>query len=516
VTRSALTRTLLTLGRLVALPAALCLALAPAPGCGKGEKSEPKAEKSGNKGEGRGEGKGEGKGDGKGEGKAEGAEGVFGSDDGVEAKGGGAPLVLFIVVDTVRADHLSVCGYDRPTSPYLASLAQREGVSYTCEAHAPGPWTVPSHASYFTGLSVPEHGSDAMGVKFADDLPTLAETMKAKGYQPVMLSANPTLSKLSGLQRGFEFIKVPRTLTDMRGDEVRNELKQLIAGVDPAQPMFLFVNLIDAHDPYPRVPDGVPWVPAQPSLVYDVHEPTMDTPYHRYFRGLMTPDRQREYETQATNGYDYGLFLADQNVHAVIQLLRREGWMKNGFRMVITSDHGEFLGEHHQLRHGCWIWEPVTKVPFFYYDSASKERLDFSSPFTSLNAYYLLRDAKLPDAKLPVTSYSNQRDNDIKVGADMAALWTTPEEKLVWMGKDFLRYDLAADPAELAGQPIPAKHPQRATLEKMAASHQAHLADVRARAIDPALKEQLVKLGYWEEASKGAAVPTPEPTVDPE
>ncbi|HMV67075.1 MAG TPA: sulfatase-like hydrolase/transferase [Myxococcota bacterium] len=431
----------------------------------------------------------------------EGAEG--------EAKGDGKPLVLFIVMDTVRADHLSMCGYDRPTSPKLDELSKKGKVAYTCDAHAPGPWTVPSHASYFTGLSVPEHGSDAMGIRFSQDIPTLAELMDKQGYQPVLLSANPTLSKVSGLQRGYEKIRVTKKLTEMRGEEVRKELRKLLGEVDPRKAMFLTVNLIDAHDPYPRIPADVGWVPAQDEMVYDVHDKKKDTPYHHYFLGGMDEAAQRSYEEQARNGYDYGISLADQNVGEVMRVLRQEGWLKNGFRLVITSDHGEFLGEHHLLRHGCYVWEPVTKVPFLYYDSAATEKITLPSPMSSLYAFWLLKDGKLPDPLPPVESFSNRREFDIKKGSDMAALWTSGNEKLVWDTDRFLRFDLAADPGEAAGQPLPADHPQRALLEKMASDHQAHLAVVRKQDVDPALRDELKELGYWEDPASPSPATSP-------
>lgn len=415
------------------------------------------------------------------------------------AKGGGAPLVLFIVLDTVRADHLSLCGYERPTSPYLEKLRDEFKVAWTCDARSPGPWTIPSHASYFTGLTVPEHGSDKMGIKFSKDIPTLSEIMKGKGYQPVLLSANPTLSKESGLQRGFEFIRVPKTLVDIRGEDVRKELKQLIDTVDASKPMFLTVNLIDAHDPYPRVPADVGWVPAQDSLTYNVHDLEQDTAYHRYFLGGMPEERQREYEQRALNGYDYGISIADRNVGEVIRLLRHEGWLANGFRMVITSDHGEFLGEHHLLRHGCYIYEPVTKVPFIYYDSALPTQAPLPAPLSAMASFWLLSEGKLPDQPIPVTSFSNERAEDIKKGSDMAALWVTSTEKIVWDKGKFLRFDLAADPNEERPTELPADHPERARLEKMAADHERHLEEVRKLAVDPALQEQLKQLGYWEE-----------------
>ncbi|MDP6933469.1 MAG: sulfatase-like hydrolase/transferase, partial [Myxococcota bacterium] len=71
------------------------------------------------------------------------------------------PHSILIVLDTVRADRLSLCGYDRPTSPTLVSLA-RAGFTSTCEAYTPGTWTLPSHASFFTGVDVLTHRAHAL------------------------------------------------------------------------------------------------------------------------------------------------------------------------------------------------------------------------------------------------------------------------------------------------------------------------------------------------------------------
>jgi hypothetical protein len=421
------------------------------------------------------------------------------------AKGGGAlPFVLMIVMDTVRADHLSMCGYDRPTSPYLETLSKRSRVAFSCEAHSPGPWTVPSHASYFTGLTVPEHGSDTMGIQFSSTIPTIGEIMEKRGYQSVLFSANPTLSANSGLQRGFSIIDVARTLTDVRGDEVRHRLRRLLNEVDGDKPMFLVVNLIDAHDPYPRVPPDIGWVPQQDTMVYDVHDRERDTPYHQYFRGELTAEEEARYQERARNGYDYGVSLADQNVEATLRVLRQDGWLTHGFRMVITADHGEYLGEHHLLRHGSFLWEPVTRVPFLYFDSAAEAPITLPTPFSSLNAFSLLTEGRLPSTPIPVASYANEREYDIKKGADVVALWSSPTDKILWQTDRYFRVDLAADPAERQELDLPAGYPMRADLERMVAAHRAHLDEMRSKAVNPALRDELRALGYIESPEPGA------------
>jgi hypothetical protein len=418
-----------------------------------------------------------------------------------KAKGDGRPTVVMVILDTVRTQSTSLCGYDRPTTPFMESLRDRTKVSVTCDAYAPATWTIPTHASYFTGMQVPEHGTDSMGFAMPETAPVLSEIMNAKGYQSVMVSANPTLSKSSGLQRGFQHVDVTKGLTTMRGDDVRKAVRAQLAEIDETKPLFLFVNIIDAHDPYPRIPEGVSWAPARTELPFDVHDREQDTPYHKFIRGELSPERSKAYTDAIRDGYDYGVFLADQALEGVVQQLRRDGWLKNGFRIAITSDHGEFLGEHTLLRHGCFTWEEVTKVPFLYYDSRSKQQLDLSPPFAATNIFWLMSEGRLPDDPMLAQSFSKRRAKDVKKGADMAALWLPGDEKLIWKTDTFYQVDLEADPGEADLQAL-GDHEMRPVIEQMAADHRAHLVDIRQREKNGERDEdrvnELAILGYVE------------------
>lgn len=115
------------------------------------------------------------------------------------------PTVMLIVLDTFRADWPSVCGGPVPT-PNLEALASREEGHFSCSAVTPGAWTLPSHASYFTGKGVLEHGAHsargAGGSFWPPAFPldgqhrTLAEEYAAQGYQTVSVSGNPLLLSL--------------------------------------------------------------------------------------------------------------------------------------------------------------------------------------------------------------------------------------------------------------------------------------------------------------------------------
>ncbi|MGC6514849.1 MAG: sulfatase-like hydrolase/transferase [Myxococcota bacterium] len=408
----------------------------------------------------------------------------------------GVQNVIFVVMDTVRSESLSLCDYDRPTSPFLEHLKNKTGAATTCRAYSPGTWTIPSHASYFTSLDVPAHGVSSMGRVFGNDTPVLSEMMSDQGYQTVMVSANPTLSRRSGLQRGFEYARTAKNLTELRGEKTVRAVNKLLKNLSPREPLFLFVNLIDAHDPYPAVPNNISWVPERPELKFDVHRATLDTPYHRYIKGEMEEEEAEAYLAAITDGYDYGISLADKNLEGLMEYLRGEGWLKNGFRLIITSDHGEFLGEHQLLRHGCYTHEPVVNVPFVFYDSEAETQIELPEPFSATNAFYLARDGKLPTSPTPVSSFSMRRKLDVKKGADMATLWHD-DEKVFWREGDLLRVDLNEDPGELRPEAL-GDHRLKEDVVALGERHTAHLRSGANQAEDAQRRAELEALGYVE------------------
>lgn len=410
----------------------------------------------------------------------------------------GSPTVLLIVMDTVRSANMSLCGYDRPTTPFLETIAGRSGqVAWTCDAYAPGTWTIPSHTSMFTGLAPPEHHNDSMSLPFDAEVPTLAEAMKAKGYQTLLVSANPTLSEKSGLHRGFDVAHIAPTLVSWRGGRLARELRDRLAELPTEQPLFVVVNLIDAHDPYPEIPASIGWLPAQRQIPYRVHDDEQDSIYHRWLRDELEPDVRAAFLQAVVDGYDYGILEVDRNVDRVMSTLRSTGWLESGFRVVVTSDHGEFLGEHGLLRHGCYTWEPVTRVPFLYYDPTLREPLELPTPLSATQAFHLLKDGELGD-DVPVASFSKRRQQDVRGCADMVATHPAPADKLVWREGEVMRFDLAADPGEEAPKPLPAEHPGGDELARWAKAHTDHLAIQRGKTPDAERLKELEALGYVE------------------
>ncbi|MCP4918616.1 MAG: sulfatase-like hydrolase/transferase [Proteobacteria bacterium] len=277
---------------------------------------------------------------------------------------------ILVVLDTVRADHLSACGYERPTSPVLESLATEAAL--TCSAIAPGSWTLPSHASFFSNRDLPDHGAhsvvggDEMGLATAETvrplgptLPTLAERFGERGYQTLSVSGNPVVSPDSGLTRGFDAVRHPELFGEQFGaqqvEAVRDALRY--DTVDD-QPLFLFVNIADAHMPWWEVPSGLDWVPARDALSW-----SGNTFWADFFSGALAGDEKTAFLAHLTDVYDYGVYRSDETLGQVLDVVREYGWWTEDTRLVVTSDHGEFLGEHDLIDHGHYVYEENTGVP---------------------------------------------------------------------------------------------------------------------------------------------------------
>jgi len=372
------------------------------------------------------------------------------------------PTVVMIVMDTVRADHLSLCGYERATSPRLEAFAAQPGTVHTCRAYAPGSWTLPSHASFFTGLPVDGHGAhmirggiddgqDWLSLRPLDEeAPTLAETLGDAGYQSVLLSANPMLSPEFGLARGFDVVHVAQHFGVLRGAQLERRLRTTLAeDVDPDKPLFLFVNLTEAHVPLQNPAPGHPW-----------YTPS-DYPDRRRMRRLLgrnTLGRHPDPEAASrwfTDLYDVGVQRADQTFGRVIDTLEQTGWLGVPHRITVTSDHGEHLGAFGYFGHGGDTLEPNTRVALVHRQHPVPLP-SLPEPFPGVAVHGLVRDGAVPSPlpaaeaiAMPWAEKASASNQQTAIHAD-AALWEgTRKHRTV--GGSHTTVDLVADPLEQAG-----------------------------------------------------------------
>lgn len=417
--------------------------------------------------------------------------------------------IVFVVLDTVRADRLHACGYERPTTPVIDALVA-EGASLSCEARAPGSWTLPSHASFFTGLPVQVHRTDktsgdcepdCFGVNGAgahrleEGFPVLAEALSKRGYQTVMISSNPVVSEFSSLDRGFDVVHAARGWGELRGDELLAQVRSTLRSeLDPNQPLFLFVNVAEAHDPFLAIPYRHPYLP--PRAMRD-YSRAQGSEWEGLLADTLEPAHEAELLAHLGDLYDYGIERADGALGRLMGMLDRHGWTEQGVRLVVVSDHGEYLGEHGLFDHGIDLLEPQQRVPLLVYDTDGSAALP-SGPLSALTVHSLVEHGRLPAVLPPVVATTSRSPwfaerHHAGIGSSAAAAEWRGAAKTVVRADGAQQTDLTADPSELAYrgvEPVP---------EALSALYQQADALDRSASDDAELVQMLKAAGYLEE-----------------
>jgi arylsulfatase A-like enzyme len=288
------------------------------------------------------------------------------------------PNVLLIVIDTARADRFSANGYARETTPAIAALG-REGAVYL-NAYASSPWTLPSHASLFTGLYPSSHGADSGHLRLDDRLPLLARRLQEGGYRTVAYVENPWVGKDYNFHLGFDtFDEVWREVRGTEGDMgAAAVLERVERWLDwrqqnddaRRQPFFLFINYFEPHLPYnPPEPERSRFLRRGGALIREDAPAPEDVERLRRFKhpeevrqilgvGSLGPDDFRI----LSDLYDGEIAYVDRRIGEVVEALRRRDLL-DGTVIVVTSDHGEMLGEHGFMDHKFTLHEPVLRIP---------------------------------------------------------------------------------------------------------------------------------------------------------
>jgi arylsulfatase A-like enzyme len=309
------------------------------------------------------------------------------------------PNVLWVVWDTVRADRLSLYGHDRPTTPRLDAWAAGARVFEDCLSTA--GYTLPAHGSMFTGLLPSEHCAHNDHIVLDEAHTTIAELLQGAGYRTYLYSANPNISGAQGFDQGFDVAEHPwsprfrdraaRIVSDkLAAEDLSSELPELfrraaqqepvlnawhikaagelaqeallswLAGSDDERPYFAFVNYMEAHRPLvpPRAYRERMMTPEQVERSYGVDRGWLPT--WEYTFGLREYGEQELELTRAT--YDAALAELDDLFGNLLDALREAGLLEDTI-VVLTSDHGEHLGEQHMLDHQFSVYQPLLRVP---------------------------------------------------------------------------------------------------------------------------------------------------------
>ncbi len=309
-----------------------------------------------------------------------------------------AQNVLLLVWDTVRAANTSLHGYRRPTTPNLERLASR-GVRFD-RAFAASSWTLPSHASMFTGRW-PHELRVGWKMPVRDGVPTLAGYLASHGYATAGFVANVDYcSRETGLARGFAHYEdftysisdvftryialgrrieasswtstidswverqtghwydlIPRSKEHLKNADAINDAFLRWLGKQPknGRPFFAFLNYNDAHGPYEVPEQSIPGFGLRPASSAE----------RQILHGFTAIDKTTlsiDDVQMATDVYDDCIAYLDRRLGLLLDELSRRGVLENTL-VIVTSDHGEHLGDHGLFFHGCSLYRQLVQVP---------------------------------------------------------------------------------------------------------------------------------------------------------
>ncbi|MBC7794118.1 MAG: sulfatase [Clostridia bacterium] len=278
-------------------------------------------------------------------------------------------LVILLLVDAMRSDHLGAYGYTKPTSPEMDKLAG-EGTRYA-HAFVNAPWTRPSTVSYLTGMNASRHKTESAKSKLPENVTTVAQRLTTAGWATAGFTANGNGGSLAGLQKGFQKFEDPTTTytKDARG-VTYNNLPQGPFIVDrvlghlagsKASKQFVFVFLVDPHDPYGAPPE--------------LEEQFLGKNYKGVVRRKASWEVNNDYPAEERFSmqaiYDAGIRNADIAIGQLVEGLKKQGvW--NDTTMFITADHGEAFGEHGVYLHAHHFYDEILHVPVIAHGSRFK------------------------------------------------------------------------------------------------------------------------------------------------
>lgn len=279
--------------------------------------------------------------------------------------------VLFIVVDTLRADHLPSYGYEGNKTPHLDAFAS-DAVRFD-QFFANASWTRPSFASFLTGRFPSNHGVMEKASALADSLVTLPEALAAKGFATLGIATNHNLHPSFNLDQGFDTYAYlpPNYMLGAADEEAKllfyQVLRRLVEKVRGPQPGEVYQ---DAHVVNARLLDWIDAAPQErPWFAFvgymDPHDPYFDHegPLRGYSRAANQNPRAEE-APHLINLYDGEIRYWDEAFGALIADLKKREIYED-MTIIVTSDHGEEFGDHGGFWHGTTLYDEQVHVPFF-------------------------------------------------------------------------------------------------------------------------------------------------------
>ena len=249
--------------------------------------------------------------------------------------------VVLIVIDALRSDHLPFYGYEKNTAPFLWELSKKSVVFEN--VFSTSSWTSPATASIFTSLYPFQHGV-LMGLlavrnaqqidpnikvnKIPEEIETIAEVLKKRGYQTYGISDNLNIGKMEGFTQGFDKFK---TFMYEKAPAVNAVVKKWKKELLANGKYFLYIHYMEPHAPYHA---RKPW--------YKHNEDSRKS---------------------NISAYDSEINFVDQHIKELFEFFQ---WEKNTL-LIITADHGEGLWDHGLMAHGNTLYREEIQVPLMFY-----------------------------------------------------------------------------------------------------------------------------------------------------
>jgi arylsulfatase len=277
------------------------------------------------------------------------------------ADAGPAPTAVLVVMDTTRADHLSLYGYGRPTTPFLRRLG-RKAVVFDA-AFSQSPWTMPSMCSMLTSAE-PWEMNTIWGTsgRIPGEFPTLAERLADAGFVTGAFVGNLLMAPDHEFCRGFDTYAYPRQeMTD--GSDLTDRALEWVETRE-GEPLFLLVHYIDPHTPYAPPRESLEAV-----LGTRVTSDKLD-------RAGRFPPKDHAAAARLMEDYDGEIRWLDEQIRRLYEGLHRLRGHKPLF--VVTADHGEAFLEHGFYAHGASLHSELVHVPllFSWPDALESRRIE--------------------------------------------------------------------------------------------------------------------------------------------
>ena len=286
------------------------------------------------------------------------------------------PNIILIVLDTVRSKNMSCYGYERKTTPFLDEFSS-ENIFYN-NAFSPAIWTIPSHASLFTGKYPSSHGALNLHRYLDSHYMTISEVFNSAGYDTISFSNNGFISiKDFGLSRGFKISegqphpkkKIGRIfqkgnqwmkgLIDCGASGTNKFVKNLLTNRTKSdKPFFLFLNYMEAHAPYKNIPRKY-----LKMFIGKAERKKIKTTNQDRQKFLTRSIHMAEEDFLLLRSvYDVQIAYLDFKIYELIKFLKQKNIYDNSL-IIITSDHGDMIGEHNLMHHSYCIYDELIKIP---------------------------------------------------------------------------------------------------------------------------------------------------------